>query len=305
MPIRSVRSIASMLALFVLAVAAAGVAAPAPLDVLRRAPQRILILDYPLRYAAPSRKSESWQTGLRAGASIRWTEIKAADARTSRVLAGLEDPTTAPLNLWYQVEYDGKVGWLPEYCLAVPPLEGASTAIGEESVDRWNGLAPSYKPADLVAVGPGYEKDRKYLLREEAAAALKEMIAAARADHVKLLVVSGYRPWQTQQDLYQRRVKLSGSAQQTVARPGHSEHQLGTAVDLTDGNEATLLEASFGDTPAGRWLRDKAPAFGFAISFTAQNSARTGIAPEPWHYRYWGKDRARAKQAAALGESPR
>lgn len=271
-----------------------------PIEMLRRSPNRILVLDYPLRYAKPSRKSESWQTGLRAGMAVRWTEIKASDERTSRVLSGEEYPTTAPLNLWYKVEYDGKAGWITDASLAIAPAENASTIIGEEQVDRWRGLAANYKPDDLVAVGHGYEKDRQYLLRGPAAAAFNEMVDAARADGVTLMIVSGFRPWQTQQDLYQRRVKLSGPAQQTVAKPGHSEHQLGTAIDITDGDERHLLENSFGETPAGKWLKANAPKYGFAISFTKQNSSKTGIAPEPWHYRYWGKDKAPKKHEQAL-----
>lgn len=272
-----------------------------PIDLLRRTSTRILVLDYPLRYSAPDLKSDAKQTNWRVGSSIPWTDIKIGDDRASRVLSGIETPTTAPLNIWYKIQYQGKAGWLPDACLAVPPADDAATTIGEERVDRWAGLAPDTKPADLVPVGPGYEKDRQYLLRKEAAAALAEMIDAARADRVKLMVVSGYRPWQTQQDLYRRRVKLSGPGQQTVAKPGHSEHQLGTAVDLTDGNEDTLLEPSFGDTPAGKWLRDNAPKYGFAVSFTLQNRPQTGFAPEPWHYRYWGKNLAKTRHASALG----
>lgn len=270
-------------------------ASPAPIDILQLTPSRIVVLDYPKRYDAPSFDATFKQTGWRTGESVTWTEIKAGDDRTSRVLAGNESITTAPLNIWYKIEHEGKEGWLPDAALAVPGTLDASTTIGVERVDRWTGLAPDYKPDDMVPVGPGYETDRQYLLRKEAAAGLKELVDAAKADGVKLQVVSGYRQWQTQQDLYQNRVNKSGMGQQTVAKPGHSEHQLGTAVDLTDGNEATLLEQSFGDTKAGRWLKENAWRYGFVNSFTKENAPKTGISPEPWHYRYWGKDKAREK----------
>jgi D-alanyl-D-alanine carboxypeptidase len=84
-----------------------------------------------------------------------------------------------------------------------------------------------------------------------------------------------------------------------VAKPGHSEHQLGTAVDVAGADDETVLKTEFGDTPAGKWLTAHAPAFGFAISYTAANRATTGYIPEPWHYRYVGSA-ARARHEAAL-----
>jgi len=164
-------------------------------------------------------------------------------------------------------------------------------------------LPPEYEPADLVSVGPRHEPEIDYRLRREAAQALEALLAAARADGVTLYVVSAYRSWDRQQINYQNKLARAGWNQDTVARPGHSEHQLGTAVDLTDGDETTLLEESFGRTRAGRWLRENAARFGFAQSYTDANRARTGYAPEPWHFRYWGIERGAARPAAeAPGE---
>ncbi|HOR28911.1 MAG TPA: M15 family metallopeptidase [Candidatus Sumerlaeota bacterium] len=205
---------------------------------------------------------------------------------------------------WFQVGQDAPAGWLPEACLSLPPVdfdESSLRAIGQARVDRTAGLPPNYAPDDLVSVGPRYEQDRDYKLRAEAAEALAAMLAAAKADGHTLYVVSGYRPWSVQQTLYERKVKAAGRDQKTVAKPGHSEHQLGTAVDLTDGNEETLLRVSFGESPAGRWLREHAWEFGFAQSYTEHNEAETGYQPEPWHFRYWGIDQARTKHLRALG----
>ncbi|MEN6626549.1 MAG: M15 family metallopeptidase [Candidatus Sumerlaeia bacterium] len=260
-------------------------ASPSPVELLRGAPHRILVLNHPRLYSAPNLKARAEATEWSAGATVSWTDLKTEDLAA----------------IWVKVKYKGREGWLPDACLAIPAAEGVPGRIGDERVDRWAGLAPDYKPADLVPVGPGYEPDRQYRLRKEAAVALKEMFAAAKTDSVKLLVVSGYRAWETQQDLYQRRCDASGLGQQTVAKPGHSEHQLGTAVDLTDGDDEKTLEESFGDTRAGQWLKANAWRYGFAISFTPQNKARTGIAPEPWHYRYWGKANARQRHMEALG----
>ena len=207
--------------------------------------------------------------------------------------------------LWRQVATGKDSGWLPDAFLAPPPqpLDPKDLAtIGREPVDRHHGLVPEYAPPDLASVGPPYDKDMNFKLRREAAVAFKSMLRAARADGVKLFIVSAYRPWTKQQKLYARRVRRSGWEQKTVARPGHSEHQLGTAVDLTDGNEKTLLKESFGASKAGRWLHDHAWEYGFAVSYTRHNQPQTGYAPEPWHYRYWGLAHARTRHFTALGE---
>jgi zinc D-Ala-D-Ala carboxypeptidase len=222
------------------------------------------------------------------------------------------DPATSPSHAWYRVRLENSLkdpappeGWLPDVYLCEPPpvvAPDSARAIGREIIDRTHGLPPEYAPEDLVAVGPGYDKDVKYQLRREAATALKALVAAARQDGVKLQVVSAYRTWAKQQELYEHRLRESGWEQTTVAPPGHSEHQLGTAVDLTGDDDAALLQEGFGASPAGRWLRAHAPEHGFALSFTTHNAPITGFAPEPWHYRYWGPAQARARHQTALGE---
>ncbi len=289
------------LSLLLVVLTVGGAAAePEPLAILRAAPHRILAINRPELFAAPDRGAERAATDWRAGRQLDWSELH-HDESTLCALSG-SAATTAPLELWVKVSAGDRAGWLPDPLLSVPPSDPAAPAeIGTERVDRWLGLPPDYAPSDLVEVGPGYNKDVTYRLRSEAAGALRSMIAAARADGIKLVVVSAYRPWSTQQALYERRIGLSGWDQGSVARPGHSEHQLGTAVDLSDGDERTMLRAAFADTEAGRWLRENAWVYGFAQSYTAHNRPRTGYIPEPWHFRYWGIARARSKHLEALG----
>ncbi len=202
---------------------------------------------------------------------------------------------------WIKVTCQGKSGWLPEALLApVPEIKIESLEkIGQEPVDRFHGIPASYVPQDLATISHGYEKG-PYRLRKEAAEALEKMIRAARHDDIMLKVVSAYRSYDTQRSVYLKKIEKSGWGQTTVAKPGHSEHQLGTAVDLTDGNEETLLEESFGDSPAGKWLLQRAPDFGFAISYTAANGRTTHYSPEPWHYRYYGPQTARERHDTAI-----
>lgn len=250
----------------------------------------ILIMARPRLWESPNGKTGQ-RLELAAGARVGIEER----------LAG--DDEGAP---WVRVRHENRGGWLPEALLApLPkPIEKEDLRkIGEEPVDRYHGIPAEYEPHDLIAITGGYEKGRTYELREEAAEAYERMRTAARAAGVKLRVVSAYRSYAVQRNVYLNKLERSGYSQTTVAKPGHSEHQLGTAVDLTDGNEATLLRESFGDSEAGQWLMKNAPNFGFAVSYTRSNQAKTGYSPEPWHYRYYGVEIARQRHREAIGVS--
>ena len=121
-----------------------------------------------------------------------------------------------------------------------------------------------------------------FLLYEGAAAAYQEMKEAAAADGITLFIISGYRDYNTQMQLYLQEVAMYGEDQNTSAKPGHSEHQLGTTVDLNS------LSQDFGETPEGQWLQQNAASFGFRMSYPAGMEAATGYAYEPWHWRWWG-----------------
>jgi len=67
------------------------------------------------------------------------------------------------------------------------------------------------------------------------------------------------------------------------ASPGHSQHQLGTAVD---------------DTSASWWLRKHAPEYGFVLAYP--HGRETGYRWEPWHYRYIGTENAERLEMSGL-----
>jgi D-alanyl-D-alanine carboxypeptidase len=102
----------------------------------------------------------------------------------------------------------------------------------------------------------------------------------------------------------QDEVNRVGEAQAAagVARPGHSEHQLGTAIDVLNP-EAGELTAAFADTPAGRWIAAHAHEYGFVLSYPADAQDRSCYHYEPWHLRYVGRDVA--VQIHDAGVSPR
>ncbi len=89
-------------------------------------------------------------------------------------------------------------------------------------------------------------------------------------------------------------------AERISARPGHSEHQMGTAIDFTSASAGYGLGEGFAQTPEGAWLSQNAPRFGFVMSYPAGKESVTGYAYEPWHFRYVGIDVARAVVARGI-----
>jgi D-alanyl-D-alanine carboxypeptidase len=132
-------------------------------------------------------------------------------------------------------------------------------------------------------------------------------VAAAEAG-TPLAAVSGYRSEQTQADLYQQSVSEEGEAQADLhrARPGHSEHQTGLAMDVTSADGSCVVEECFGTSPAGVWVAAHAAEHGFILRYPAAKEAVTGYAYEPWHLRYVGVDVARrlADEDLVLEELP-
>lgn len=161
---------------------------------------------------------------------------------------------------------------------------------GEEAdtlllVNRWNPLPEGYVP-DLVEV-PGGEKVAK-----EAYAPLMEMLQQAEAEGLGPQVVSGWRTQEKQQSLYDNKIgeylsqgysqkDAVAAAEEWVAKPGTSEHQLGLAVDI-NGNSYDIYT----------WLQENSWRYGFIFRYPGDKQSLTGVAEEVWHYRYVGKEAA-------------
>ncbi len=163
--------------------------------------------------------------------------------------------------------------------------------IGTEFINRWWGIPLQYEPDDLVELPKRLiiEDGKAYRLRRAALVAVTRLIDAAAKDGIIIRVASTYRSGLYQRGLFEKACERDGRGQRYSARPGHSEHQLGTAVDLTDPEEKFAFEHSFQDGPQGKWLEANAGQFGFVRSYTDYNIAETGYISEPWHWRYWGE----------------
>lgn len=128
-----------------------------------------------------------------------------------------------------------------------------------------------------------------------AAEPLAELIAAARAEGVQLGATSGFRSYERQAQVHSDLVAQHGrdGAEALSARPGHSEHQTGLAVDVVDGSARQCdLRPCFADTSGGRWVAEHAWRFGWIVRYRPGDEAVTGYAPEAWHLRYVGVELA-------------
>lgn len=171
-------------------------------------------------------------------------------------------------------------------------------------VDRAHALPADYAPDDLVSL-PGLGVPilgQDALLRREAAGNLERLVASAAAAGEELTVASAYRSYADQRASYARLVSIYGKgADKTSAPPGHSQHQLGTAVDFTNAAVGYQVRRNFGRTGAAQWLTLHAHEYGFVMAYPLGGEAKTGYGWEPWHYRYVGTDNARRIRESKLG----
>jgi zinc D-Ala-D-Ala carboxypeptidase len=129
---------------------------------------------------------------------------------------------------------------------------------------------------------------REFWLAPQAALAWRALKAAALADGVRLVEISGFRSVEYQAGLILgklRRGQTIAEILKVSAAPGFSEHHTGRAVDVCDSDELanrSFLTEAFELTESYAWLVQNASRYGFTQSFGRDN--RRGIAYEPWHW---------------------
>lgn len=161
-------------------------------------------------------------------------------------------------------------------------------------VNKLRALNPvDYLPADLSY--PEVPYVNRQPMRQAAADALVSLFTAASNEAgFALAVQSAFRPYQTQASVYAGWVASLGQAgaDATSARPGHSEHQTGWAIDVVGASGRCALEICWGDTAEGQWVAANAYRFGFVVRYRAEATPITGYEAEPYHLRYLGPELA-------------
>ena len=157
-------------------------------------------------------------------------------------------------------------------------------------VNQWNELPRNYA-VELTELSNGERVDSRIY------PALQEMFDDARAQGVYPIVRDGYRTGEEQQDLMDEKIQAYRSegysraqakeaAEDWVAIPGTSEHQLGSAVDINADNAKCSNDVVYA------WLAENAHEYGFILRYPQGKEELTGISYEPWHYRYVGIEAA-------------
>jgi zinc D-Ala-D-Ala carboxypeptidase len=247
-----------------------------------------------------SRAMKGWLVGLALmvvlGASviglwITWDSTQASPdpvaVNTSGLAAG---PTTASTTTTTTIPPlpDCQPGDDGPEVIDLDPDDDWATAI----IDPGRRLPEDYTPDDLVdATEAGFAStDQVRAIVIDDLAALR---AAAEANGSPIVMISGYRSFSYQQVLFIRQVAQVGEEEAALrtARPGHSEHQLGTAIDVLDPEVGDLTPA-FAERPAGQWLAENAHEYGFVISYPEGARETSCYEFEPWHLRYVGREAA-------------
>lgn len=126
---------------------------------------------------------------------------------------------------------------------------------------------------------------------------LQQMFNDARSEGLSLFVREGYRTAEEQQQIMNDKIEeyenqgcsrkeAKKMAEEYVAVPGTSEHQLGLSVDINADTTKSSSDEVY------QWLDENAYKYGFVKRYPSDKTDITGINNEPWHYRYVGKEAA-------------
>lgn len=184
-----------------------------------------------------------------------------------------------------------------------------SLQIGEKKADTslgWNlilvnrnNCVPNNYKVDLTKLSNGKKVDSRIYPD------LQNMFDNARTNGLSLFVREGYRTAKEQQQIMDDKIKkyqkdghskseAKKLAEEYVAIPGTSEHQLGISVDINADTSKCSSDAVY------TWLEKNAYKYGFIKRFSSDKTHITGVNDEPWHYRYVGEKAAKEMKEKGL-----
>ena len=163
------------------------------------------------------------------------------------------------------------------------------------------------EPAPELAAADGEGVIR---LESEAAQSCRQMVEAAGADGVTLVLNTGYLDADARSAVFDARKQFyleKGKPEETAAslaaliqpEADNNEHGTGYAVDILSA-DYTTPDTGFADTRAYEWLTAYAAEYGFILRYPQDRQAATGVVFEPWHWRYVGTENALAIRASGL-----
>lgn len=153
----------------------------------------------------------------------------------------------------------------------------------------------------VTTVGGVILVNKEYGLPEDygsglARAAYSAYVTMKKDSGYDMSIVSGFRSYEKQQQTYKYWCGIDGeaTASRYSAKPGHSEHQTGLAMDISS------LKRTYADTDEGKWLAENCWKYGFIIRYPKNSEKITGYVYEPWHVRYLGKSLAKMVHDSGL-----
>ena len=154
-------------------------------------------------------------------------------------------------------------------------------------VNKHRQLSSKYVPDDLVKIKDEYVKtDVEIEIERNVAKAFYDMAEAAEEDGMELMVSSGYRSYEDQEEITNTYLELYGQkyVDNYVAKPGFSEHQTAMSLDVASKSVDTFVNSD-----EYVWMMDNAYKYGFILRYPKSKEDITGYKCEAWHYRYVGK----------------
>lgn len=164
-------------------------------------------------------------------------------------------------------------------------------------VNKTHALTPLDFAPEGTVWAEGVQRTGTERMRPDVAAALSQLVAAARADGAgEIGVNSAFRSYDYQVSNHAGFVRQLGraDAEAISARAGHSEHQTGLAVDVVACASSCGSIDDFAGTTQAQWVADNAWRFGFIVRYDQGETGATGYEWEPWHLRFVGADLAAA-----------
>lgn len=188
--------------------------------------------------------------------------------------------------------------------LKITGLAGVGMAVLPQI--SFDSFSPTFTRNQLIGKGNPDIVGNSYTSKMHKAAktAFQEMKAAAAKENITIEVVSAYRSFQRQKEIFEGKYKRFTNdgltPEQAIEKiieystiPGTSRHHWGTDIDIIDANAPrpahVLLPENFhGNGPFCKlkmWLDEHSEAFGFYEVYS-DNGNRKGFKYEPWHFSY-------------------
>ena len=280
--------------------------------------------------ASAEKKKKSSAPKTEKGAAVQKEQrhmgrVLAEVAISAALLVALRFTLLHPfLDNWTEVNTMSGSTWLEEHAQQVtfPAADDTTTTPttpdGTENLDLYESVSMDNQEihnGDLILVNGNYDykstdeeelktlfgnkSDSYYvsgselMLREDVITNLNALLDDfyTETGHDDIIIISGYRTSEQQQELYDADLESTGSDTSTlVAKPGHSEHETGYAMDfsLFDGENS----GDYDGTGEYSWINENCAHYGFVLRYPEEKTDITEIRYESWHYRYVGQPHA-------------